>query len=273
MRTHNYKKLAWVGIILTNNKLNEFGIKLGMRACNKNKHETLFEYMRMINEVFLKNLKIQIFPDDLLYSIQECEQVFLKSQGNVPLDYIKTIFANYFELLKLDIPNLHETLQVEDLTITTPGNLFSFLSSMAQKKRKNDDLLHPLLLQKIQQQETQLLKGNTRRLDANTLKTAIHLKTMKDTLTNHKSRKIIVEGTLKDNISYQRSQTHMFSYFVFGVGLLFFMFSLLMLLQMIMQPSTIGVFGLLGPICFVPCILLYILYKKNSRTTEDINHD
>ena len=273
MRTHNYKKLAVVGMILTSNKLIECGIKLGMRPCNKNKGEKVFEYMRMINDIFLKNLKIQIFPDELLYLIQECEQLFLKTRGEVPLDYIKTIFANYFELSKLDIPNLHETIQFEDLAMTTPGNLFSFLSSMAQRKRTNDDIFHPLLLQKIQQQEAQLQKEHTTGVDVHKLETAIHLKHMKDTLTNHKSKKITVEGTLKDNISYQRSQTHMFSYFIFGVGLLFFLCGLLMLFQMIMQPSTIDMFGLLVPICLVPCIMLYVIYKKYNKISEVWRHD
>ncbi len=264
-RTRNYKKLAVVGMILTSNKLNEFGIKLGMRPCNKNKGEKIFEYMMMINEVFLKNLKIPIFPDEILYSLQECEQVFLKTRGEIPREYVKRIFANYFELTKIDIPNLHEKLQFEDLTMTTPGNLFSFVSSMAQKKRTNDDFLRPLLLQKIQQQETQLQKEYATRMDVHKLESAIHLKHMKDNLTNHKSKKITVQGTLKDNISYQRSQTHIFSYFIFGVGLLFFLYGVLLLLQMILQPSTIDMFGLLIPICFVPCIVLYVLYKKYNK--------
>ena len=265
MRTKNYKKLAVVGMILTSNRLNEMGIKLGMRPCNKMKGEKIFEYMVMINEVFLNNLKIQIFFDEILYSLQECEHLFLKARGEIPREYVKRIFANYFELAKIDIPNLHEKLQFEDLAMTTPSNLFSFVSSMAQKKKHNEDILHPLLLQKIQQQETQLQKEYATRMDVHKLESAIHLKHMKDTLTNHKSKKITVQGTLKDNISYQHSQTHMFSYFIFGVGLLFFLFGLLLLLQMILQTSTINMFGLLVPICFVPCIVLYILYKKYNK--------
>ncbi len=268
MRTQNYKKLAVVGMILTSNKLNEIGVKLGMRPCNKNKGEKIFEYMIMINEVFLKNLKIQIFPDEVLYSLQECEQIFLKARGEIPREYVKRIFANYFELAKIDIPNLHEKLQFEDLAMTTPGNLFSFVSSMAQKKRTNDDFLRPLLLQKIQQQEIQLQKEAITGFDAQRLETIIHLKHMRDTLTNHKSNKISVEGTLKDNISYQRSQTHMFFYFIFGVGLVFFLSGILMLFQMVLQPNMGNIFMLLIPICFTPCIVLYILYKKYNNNSE-----
>jgi len=78
--TQNYKKLAVTGFILISNKIEEIGIRLGLRPRNKEKDEKLFEYMKLINDVFETNLKIHIFRENLLDTLKQCETLFLRKR-------------------------------------------------------------------------------------------------------------------------------------------------------------------------------------------------
>ncbi|MFX0135494.1 MAG: hypothetical protein ACFFDN_17755 [Candidatus Hodarchaeota archaeon] len=106
--TGNFKKLAVVSFILTSNKVDEIGIKLGIRHRNRSSGEKLFEYMELINKFFEDNLKISIFQNNYIEEIRDCELLFLRNKGIIPYDYIKTMFHTYYELRKLEVPNLHK---------------------------------------------------------------------------------------------------------------------------------------------------------------------
>ena len=92
--SENYKKLAVVSFILTSNILNEIGIKLGIRPRNSSSGEKIFEYLELINKVFEDNLKIPIFQKEHVETLRVCEILFLKNKGDIPYEYIKTMFDN-----------------------------------------------------------------------------------------------------------------------------------------------------------------------------------
>ena len=129
--TKNFKKIAVVGFILLSNRLNEIGIKLNIRKKNG---ESLVEYMERINHIFQKNLGIFIFKKCFIETLSECEPLFLGEQGNLPYEDIRTIYELYFELRRLDVPNLHRQIDENDLVGVSQYNFQSFLSPTSKKK-------------------------------------------------------------------------------------------------------------------------------------------
>ncbi|GAH42082.1 unnamed protein product [marine sediment metagenome] len=102
----NYKKLAVISFILTSNKMDEIGIKLGVRPRAKNKEERLFDYATLINDIFKSNIGVSIFRQEQIEELKRCEIPFLQRRGDIPYEYIRPIFEIYFDLRELEIPNL-----------------------------------------------------------------------------------------------------------------------------------------------------------------------
>ncbi|MHA2290477.1 MAG: hypothetical protein ACXABG_16950 [Promethearchaeota archaeon] len=140
--TQNYKKLAVVSFVLTSNAIDEIGIKLGMRPREKNANEKIFEYMELVNKIFSLNFRVKIFKPELVERLSQIEMLFLKKEGDLGLDYIKEVFDIYYELQKLEVPNLHENINSDILDRNRSISLFSFLSggqnsrSKLEKKKK-----------------------------------------------------------------------------------------------------------------------------------------
>ena len=113
--TGNFKKLAVVGFISTSNIVDEISLKLGMRPRNRGKNEEmLFEYMGVVNDIFERNLQIQIYNQNLVNSIKEIELLFLRNRGDLPYKYIKNLINVYYELRKINVPNLYKGMTGED---------------------------------------------------------------------------------------------------------------------------------------------------------------
>ncbi|MFX1315411.1 MAG: hypothetical protein ACFE9T_06070 [Promethearchaeota archaeon] len=264
-QTKNYKKLAVTGFILISNLLDEMGIKLGIRARLKNKEEKCFEYMRLINEVFETNLKIHIFKDSLIDTIKKYEILFLKSRGDVPLDYIQQIFSVYYELRKLDIPNLYEQLNEDNIVQNSNLNLYSFLSPRNSVKKKENNKLKPLILQKIKEKEIYLRESLTHEFNAKTLESAIALKKIKNGLEERNKGKIVIQGTLKDNINYQRSFEKLIGFLILGAFVVTLIFGFIILIETIFFSFTIGALSPFLLISFGPAALFFIIYWNYFR--------
>ncbi len=263
--TQNYKKLAVSGFILISNKMDEMGIRLGLRPRNKEKDEMLFEYMKLINDVFMTNLKIHIFKQERLETLKQCETLFLRKKGDVPYNYVKKIFLLYYELRKLDIPNLHEQLKEDNLIKTTNANLFSFLSPKGRQKKNDTNKLRPLILHKVREKEIALRETLNYDFNAKTFEQAIYLKKIKKGLEENGKHKIVIQGALKDNINYQLSLKSILGYFILGVFLVAFCFGFVVLIEMMLFPFTVGIFGLSILLLFGVAALFLILYWQNFR--------
>ncbi|MFX1419967.1 MAG: hypothetical protein ACFE9N_13695, partial [Promethearchaeota archaeon] len=211
--TQNYKKLAVVSFILTSNRINEIGINLGVRARNRTSGEKLFEYMELINDIFYNNLQVPIFNDEHIDILRQCEILFLKNKGTIPLDYIKQMFTIYYDLRRLEVPNLHKSLSQEEFLESSKLGVFSSLSSGGKRKERHSSDLRPLLLQKISQKESNLRKNLQHELSSQNFETAIYLRSLKNSIIKQKTGKITIRGALKDNIIYQKSVESIFRYF------------------------------------------------------------
>ncbi len=237
--THNYKKIAVVGFILIGNRLNEIGIKLGTR---KKSGETLVEYMERINHVFQQNLGILIFKDYFIETLSECEPLFLREQGNIPYEDIRTMYELYFELRRLDVPNLHRQIDENDLVGVSPYNFQSFLSPSSKRKHNNSsDTLKPLILQKIKEKQIALQKQSKERLNSSLLEEVISLKKVQNTLDNkNKQHKIKFEGTLKESIDYQQSIEKVVGYFILGMVILLFTLGMSITMKVVLYSEFFG---------------------------------
>lgn len=263
--TKNYKKLAVVSFILTSNKVNEIGIHLGVRSRDRASGEKICEYMELINEIFQKNLKIPIFQIKHIETIRECEALFLKSRGDIPYNYIKTIFQIYYELRKLDVLNLHKGLEYDDFIESSKLGVFSFLSPRTKRKDKNSSDLRPLILQKIREREIKLQKNLQLKLDSQQFETAIYLRSIKNSLTNDRKGKITIQGALKDNIRYQHSIENIFGYFIIGLIILLASIGVTILLELSILPIFSSELSSWTLFFFGGTILLIFIYIKLIR--------
>jgi hypothetical protein len=263
--TKNFKKLAVVSFILVSNKVNEIGIYLGVRPRNRASGEKIFEYMELINEIFEKNLKIPIFQSKYIEDIRECEALFLKSRGDIPYDYIKTIFQIYYELRKLEVLNLHKSLEFDDFIESSKLGFFSFLSPRTKRKEKSTSDLRPLILQKIREREMKLQKNLQHRLDSQQFETAIYLRSIKNSLTNDKKGKITIQGALKDNLRYQNSIESIYGYFIIGLIILLASIGVTILVELSIIPIFSSELSSWTLFFFGGTILLIFIYIKLFR--------
>ena len=265
--TRNYKKLAVVSFVLTSNTVDETGIKLGMRPREKNSGEKLFEYMELVNNIFSVNFSVNVFRAELIDVLKRIELLFLKKEGELSLDYVKEIFEIYYELRKLDVPNLHDNINSEIIDKDRTISLFSFLSGGQNAKRKNGNLLNPILLHKFKEQEKALQYQLNKQFDKNTFEKILQLKTIRKGIERKKGGKIVISGSLKDNISYMQSKEQVGQFLVIGIIILFAMVGSISLIEALMYGflSVAISYNLL--ICFGVIVVLYFVNKTyfNNR--------
>ncbi|KKK74255.1 hypothetical protein LCGC14_2885610, partial [marine sediment metagenome] len=155
--TGNFKKITVTGFILLSNKIQEIALKLGMRPRNEAKDELLFDYMNMVNELFKKNLKVQIFNPDIFESVKKIELLFLRNRGDLPKTYTRELIRIYYLLRKLEIPNLYKSATGEGYFEDSNLHMLNFLSPNTRRnKSKHLSKFQPLILQKVKEQERAL---------------------------------------------------------------------------------------------------------------------
>ncbi|MFX1309177.1 MAG: hypothetical protein ACFE9M_05230 [Promethearchaeota archaeon] len=263
--SENFKKLAVVSFILTSNIVNEIGIKLGIRPRNRSSREKIFEYMEVINEVFEDNLKIPIFQMEQIKEIRTCEILFLKNKGDIPYDYIKNMFKIYYDLRKLEVPNLHQNIQGDKFLETTQMGFFSFLSPKSKQGEKSTNTLKPLILQKIKEKELRLQRNLQTNLDSQKFETAIYLNSIKNSLIHDRKGKITIQGALKDNIRYKNFIENIFGYFIIGIIILLGSLGIILLIELSIFPTYSSGLSYWSLFFFGGSVLLIIFYIKQYR--------
>ncbi|MFW9826720.1 MAG: hypothetical protein ACFFEY_03760 [Candidatus Thorarchaeota archaeon] len=264
--TENIKKLAVVSFILTSNLVDSIGIKLGVRPRAKKSQEKIFEYIEMINNVFMKNLKISIFKERQIDTIRESEILFLKNKGEIPINYVKNILYFYYELRKLNIPNLHKNLSFEEYIGSSNMGFYSFLSPNLKRKQNNSDNLKPLILQKIQERQNSIQRDLKRNFNNERLEKVILLQNVKDSIMNERKGKISIEGSLKDNIVYRQSLEKIYGYLFLGIILILISFGSLIAIEILILPLYSGDLSSMALLLFGGAIMLiYIYYKQFGK--------
>ena len=259
--TQNYKKLAVVSFVLTSNAVDEIGIKLGMRSREKNAGEKIFEYMELVNKIFRLNFKVSVFRVELIEVLKKVELLFLKKKGELRFEYVKDIFGVYYELRKLDVPNLHESINSEVINKNRTISMLSFLSGGRSGKGRDESAFSPILLHKFKEQEKALQYQLNQQFDKNTFEKILQLKTIRKSIEQKKGGKIVISGSLKDNISYKQSKEHVGQFLVIGIMLLFAMVGSVSLIEALMYGflSVAISYNLL--VCFGAMVLLYFVNK------------
>ncbi len=259
--TKNYKKLAVVSFILTSNTIDEIGIKLGMRPREKNAGEKIFEYMELVNKVFALNFKISVFKPKVIEILSQIELLFLKKQGDLGLDHVKEVFDIYYELRKLEVPNLHENINSDVLNRNRSISMFSFLSGNQNSRNKKESAFKPILLHKFKEEEKALRIQLEKEFDKEIFEKILHLKTMRKNIEQRSKGKIIISGSLKDNISYRQSKEQIGQFLVFGLIILFAMIGIVTVIESLMFGVLSVVISYNMLICFGAIIVLYFINK------------
>ena len=258
----NFKKLSVVSFILTSNIVDEISIKLGMRPRHKKDQEKLFEYLPLINGVFEKNLQITIFHPKIIDSLKEVELLFFKSRGNLPYEYIRQLIAVYYELRKFEIPNLHKGMGGEDLFQSSSMGTLNFFSRRTNSKKKNENKFKPILQHTINQKEKLVQAKLNKKLTQSDLEMAIQLRKIKNSLDTKGKQKIILQGSLKDNIIYEQSQNRLIGYLILGFILISLLFGAIIIAEIFLFPSTMGPLNNVLLISIGVAFLFIIIYRN-----------
>ena len=259
--TKNYKKLAVVSFVLTSNTIDEIGIKLGMRPREKNAGEKIFEYMELVNKVFALNFKISVFKPKVIEILSQIELLFLKKQGDISLEHIKEVFDIYYELRKLEVPNLHENINSDVLNRNRSISMFSFLSGNQKSRNKKESTFKPILLHKFKEEEKALQIQLEKDFDKEVFEKILHLKTIRKNIEQRSKGKIIISGSLKDNISYRQSKEQIGQFLVFGLIILFAMIGIVTVIESLMFGVLSVVISYNILICFGAILVLYFINK------------
>jgi len=261
----NFKKLSVVGFILTSNIIDEISIKLGMRPRHKKEQEKLFEYLYLVNEVFEKNLKISIFSSELIESLKEVELLFLKTRGELPYEYIRQLIALYYELRKFDVPNLHKGMTGEDFFENSSMGTLNFFTRGSKSKKLQENKFKPILKHTINQKEKQFQNKLNRKLTQSDLEMAIHLRKIKNSLDNKHKQKIVLNGSLKDSIMYEQSQSKLLGYLLLGVILISIVFGAVVVFEMFLFPFTMEPLNHIVLISFGVALLFVVVYRSYTK--------
>ena len=265
--TRNYKKLAVVSLVLTSNAVDEIGIKLGMRPREKKSSEKIFEYMELANKVFRVNFSVNVFRLELIDILKKIELLFLKMEGEISLDYVKELFDIYYELRKLEVPNLHDNINSEVINKNRTISLFSFLSGDRNGKGKEKSKFNPILLHKFKEEEEALQYQLNNRFDKNSFEKILQIKTIRKSIERKKGGKIVISGSLKDNISYKQSKEQVGQFLVIGIIILFAMVGSVSLIEALMYGFLSMAISYNLLVCFGAIVVLYFVnktyFKKN----------
>lgn len=257
--TKNYKKIAVVGFMLINNRANVLGVKLGIRPRNR-ENESLYDYLSNINTILTTNFEINLFRDDFLTKIKKYEIIFTKNRGEMPFRYLSEIYELYYELRKIEVPDLWKKVSPEMLPggISEMGFFSSFLSGLSQNEEQ--DPFQKLMLHNFHQQETKLKARLKQKYDPNAFESAILLKRMKTTLEQNKSGKILLKGTLKDNIVYKNSLNSILGYFLLGISILLGLVGVVCLFQAVYFPPIASPLSMIILLLFGSAAFFFYIY-------------
>ncbi len=266
LKTKNHEKIAFVGYLLISNKVGEIGIKLGFKPL-KIKLGNLGEYMEMVNEIVKNNLKLEIFKFIDLRKLKKIEvqlSEIQKRNDETPLRLVKEIFSTYFELKKINVPNLYKSIKKDEFKMNPGVKLFSRFSK--NQGRDQDDDFKQIILQKLNERQLTIREEfNKKGIKKSLLKEAVQVKNFKDTIDNKDKKRVEVQGLLKDNLNYQKSLDDIIGIFVLGIILLFFIVGVVITFEAIIYPYLIGSLYVLFLLTFglgFVLLMLYLYYFK-----------
>lgn len=265
--TGNFKKLAVIGLILISNKVDEISAKLGIRARKKTDHEHLFEYIEFINQLFNKSLQVIIVPEDIVESLKTIELLFMKLRGDLPYDHIKELYEIYYEMRKIDVPNVYKSFETSDIHEYSDLNLFSYLTNRGKKKNSQDHV-KALLFQQIAQKEKVLRKSMDDSFNKDSFEQTLQLNRLKSSLNSKSKGRISATEKLTSNIYYQISQQISLKYLLLAGMIVFILLDAVIIYESIMFPHLVSVLSIYLITFLGVVLLLSLIYRKLFKRGE-----
>ncbi len=245
----NYKKLNEVGLSLVDNTVNDIGVKLGLRARNKNSNETISEYVRLINNVIWDNLKFYLIPKLIADTVYVIEAQVKRRKGRLSKEHTIRLFDIYYELLKINVPNLNTGATPSLLDVAPEVRALSFLSPGSVKPNKKVDVTRSMLATRLRDRERQLQSTLSKSFNGAQFKEAVLLKGLSKSISVRPSKKkTSVEGSLTNNLIYKGSMDDIAGYFLLSGALVLFLLGLATLIESASIPflsMTLSAFCLL----------------------------
>ncbi len=258
--TENYRKLTIVGYALISNNIDEIGIKLGIRPRKKESGEKIFHYMEIINTMLSENLGITLFQDEIINLLKIIEIQIIKRDFNIPIQYNKKLFNIYYELRKIDVPNLHESLRSENLSMVSNVNFYSSFFSGNKNSDQKNGAFKTMLLHKIKQKELSLQKELKNSFNKDSFEKAIYLKKLRGTINRNSNDKIRIKSNLKENLNYQKAVEDIIGFCFIGAFILFFLLGFVIIIEAVIYPALTPMLSMLLLIFFGPSALLLAVY-------------
>lgn len=263
--TGNFRKVSSTCLILISNYMQEIGIHLGLRPRLKER-EYNFVYMQNINTFIHDNLELVLIPKILVERLKTIELLFQKYQGGIPLEYTKDLIEIYYELRKIEVPDLSSLKMDEGMVVQNEmGVLQSFYSGGSKKESGID--IKGVYLQKLSQKEQKLHRSLEHKYDKRVFENALMLRKLKHRLKEDTS-KITIQTALSENMVYRISLQYIIGYFYLGCALAFLMLSTVLILESVFVPSlTLTVSTLL--LAFLPpAVICFLIYWNNFHKQE-----
>jgi len=226
--------------------------------------EMLFEYMFVVNSIFERNLQIQIFNHEIVNSIKEIELLFLQNRGDLPYKHIRLLINCYYELRKIDVPNLYKGMVGEDYYKSSNLYMLNATPQGARQKTESSKF-QPIVLQKIKEQERVIQNNLRKKLDQTNIERAIFLKNIKESLISNHRNKILIQGTLKDNLDYETSQHPFLKYFLIGLTILSLCLGALIGIEMFLFPAVMSAINHLLLVFLAIFIIVILLLKTLNK--------
>ncbi|MBY9007900.1 MAG: hypothetical protein KGD63_14255 [Candidatus Lokiarchaeota archaeon] len=258
-KTHNYKKLAVACFILLSNRINEIGLRLGTRLRDRKKDENIYEYMMDINRISEDNFKIQFFNLELIKTCKRIELLFLRSKGNFSLQQISEVFEIYYELRKIEVPDLNKRL---DKQYFKGFNTLSKPSSRIKNKARNqnNNQIKNLMLYKITKKEENIRNQLKKNFNPELCEKVIALQQSIKSLERNTDNKIKIHGCLKDNFVHKDSKYKIIGFFLLGVFVAFLLFGICMIYEAMDYPLILEGIGPFILMIFGLCLLIFFIY-------------
>jgi len=266
--TGNYKKLAVVGLILISNKVDEISAKLGIRTRKKNDHEHLFSYIEFINHIFYESLHLTIVAEELIEPLKTIELLFMKLRGDLPYDHIKELYEIYYEMRKIDVPNIYKSFEAKDMYEYSDLNLFSYLSKSGKKKKNKQNGVKSLLFQQIAQKEKHLRNSLDHSFNKESFEHVLQLNRLKSSLSSTSKRKISTSSKLGSNIYYQMSQQTSLRYLLIGGIIAFMLLGGVIIYESITFPHLVSVVSIYLITFLGFAVLLFLIYHRLFKRGE-----
>ena len=265
-KTQNYRKLAVVGFTLLSNKVNEIGILLGFQSRNHRAGESLSSYIKKIESFTLENLNLSLIPKNLQDKLKIIELLFLKVKGDIPKEQVKEIFEIYYSLRKIEVPNVHENLTSRDFSEMDKMNSLSF-SGRGREKRIDPvkTMMYQILNDKERDIDILLQKGYTK----NILEKALRVKALRKSIERGTSKKIKISGSLANCLEYRHSFSRFKAYCILGIGTVFGLLGITVLIEIILYPQLTNVFSIIILIFFI-CSIISLLIYNNVLKKRDL---